>query len=247
MADKLYHELADIYEAMYQTFIDYEEEFCFYNEILTNFQKGSVLEIGSGTGNLAKYFLANGRNFIGLDSSKEMISIANKKVPNGIFLHDDMRSFSLEAPVESVIITGRTISYLLKNVDLLNAFESIARSLNSKGLLVFDFIDANKFIPSIVNGKNVEHRAFFENNSYLRKSKWTLILKDGMDFKWTSEYFKKEDDIWKIINQDVSTIRTFTLDEMKIFLEINNFEVVEAVERNSYAFPTIVIKALRKV
>jgi 16S rRNA A1518/A1519 N6-dimethyltransferase RsmA/KsgA/DIM1 with predicted DNA glycosylase/AP lyase activity len=39
------------FDAMYQTFINYDEEYQFYNHLIT---QRTVLEIGSGTGNLPK-------------------------------------------------------------------------------------------------------------------------------------------------------------------------------------------------
>jgi ubiquinone/menaquinone biosynthesis C-methylase UbiE len=108
----LYNDLATIYDKMYQTFIDYEEEYHFYNHLIQQFQKTNVLEIGSGTGHLAKYFHAANFDYLGLDYSIEMIEIAKSRVPNIAFLQGDMRHFFLKKPIESVIITARTISYL---------------------------------------------------------------------------------------------------------------------------------------
>jgi tRNA G46 methylase TrmB len=38
-----------IYDAMYQTFVDYDEEYAFYNAFIQENSK-TILEIGSGTG-----------------------------------------------------------------------------------------------------------------------------------------------------------------------------------------------------
>lgn len=42
----------------------------------------SILEIGVGTGNLASKFLNNNYNIIGIDQSREMLSVAKEKYPN---------------------------------------------------------------------------------------------------------------------------------------------------------------------
>ncbi len=111
----LYNSLANVYEAMYQTFIDYNEEHSYYSQILKNYNKKEVLEIGSGTGNLATLFLEEGIAYGGLDASDEMITLARKKCPKAIFVNGDMRSFQLEEQVDSIIITARTISFLRTN------------------------------------------------------------------------------------------------------------------------------------
>ncbi|MEP6804068.1 MAG: class I SAM-dependent methyltransferase, partial [Flavobacterium sp.] len=61
--------MAAIYDAMYQTFVDYDEEYVFYNNLIQENKASTILEIGSGTGNLAKRFQENNQNYQGLDYS----------------------------------------------------------------------------------------------------------------------------------------------------------------------------------
>ncbi len=243
----LYKDLASIYEAMYQTFINYPEEYAFYSNLLKKYGKNEVLEIGSGTGHLAQYFLENHFEYLGLDYSEEMIEIAKQKVLNGQFLQGDMRDFSLRNPVESIIITGRTISYLLKNEDVNNTFSAIYKNLKPKGILCFDFIDANQFIPTIAQGKNITHKASFNEKHYLRDSHWSLDLEGGLNVKWDSTYYERVGEDKVELGIDNSTIRTFTINELEVYLTINQFEIKEIIEKSSYAFPTYVIVAKRKL
>jgi len=239
----LYNELATVYEAMYKTFIDYEEEYNYYSSILKKYKKQQVLEIGCGTGNLAILFQKNGFDYLGLDASKEMIQLGKTKAPTCDFLEGDMRNFELNKQVQSAIITARTVSYLYTNKDVNAAFSCICKNLQVGGLLCFDFIDANQFIPPIVNGKEVIHTAIYQHTEYIRKSFWQARLVDGMDFTWHSIYYKKENGQLMEIGQDDSIIRTFTMNEIALFLSINGFIIREFLERASYAFPTYVVVA----
>lgn len=240
---ELYNDLAKVYEAMYKTFMDYETEYQFYSEILEEYDKKNLLEIGSGTGNLAAYFIQNGFNYIGLDLSEDMIAIAKENVPDVEFIAADMSNFQLQKTVSSVIMVGRTISYLLTKQSINSTFANVHNSLETDGIFCFDFIDANQFIPSIAQGKEVVHEASFENVDYLRKSYWSLNLEHGMDFKWDSIYFKKVNEQLIEIGQDNSVIRTFTLREIGIFLIRHHFKIEKIIEKTSYAFPTYVIVA----
>lgn len=74
----LYKSLADVYEAMYKTFINYDEEFRKYQQLLHKCNCDAVVEIGCGTGNLARSFANDGLNYIGLDSSGDMLDIEKK-------------------------------------------------------------------------------------------------------------------------------------------------------------------------
>ncbi len=243
---KLYSELSEIYEAMYATFIDYKEEYNFYSQILSKYNKTSVLEIGSGTGNLSKLFSENGFNYLGLDLSVEMLEIAKRKNPNNLFVEGDMRNFKLEKLVSSALITGRSISYLLKNEDVNLAFKSIHDNLEEGGLFCFDFIDANRFIPEILSGETIIHKASFRGEHYMRESTWRLNLNYGMDLIWDSKYSKETEAGYKEIGKDTETARSFTKNEMELFLAINNFDILEIIDRQTYAFPTYVMVAKKR-
>jgi ubiquinone/menaquinone biosynthesis C-methylase UbiE len=71
--------MAAIYDAMYQTFVDYDEEYAFYNAFIQENNCKTILEIGSGTGNLAKRFKKNQQDYTGLEYSQSMIAIAQKR------------------------------------------------------------------------------------------------------------------------------------------------------------------------
>ena len=85
-----------IYDEMYQTFIDYEDEFVFYSALLNQYQKKQVLEIGCGSGNLARFFIDNNYTYCGLDYSADMINLCRDKNSKGNFILGDMTQFSLK-------------------------------------------------------------------------------------------------------------------------------------------------------
>lgn len=238
--NNLYTTLATVYEAMYHSFINYEEEYQFYSKVIKRYGKTEVVEIGCGTGNLVNHFMKAGFNYIGLDMSQDMINLAKEKTPTAQFIKDDMRSFTLPKAVESTIITARTISYLLTNEDVNNTFHSISNNLQKGGILSFDIIDANKFIPMVAGEKEIVHTAIANQTTYIRKSKWKLQLINGMDFLWNAIYYKKDKQKLIEIGQDHSTVRAFTVNEIEIFLSINGFKTLEIIERPSYFFPTYV-------
>lgn len=243
---KLYTELAEIYEKMYATFIDYKEEYLFYSRILKKYNKQSVLELGSGTGNLSRYFDENGFEYLGLDLNKEMIEIAKRKNPSCNFMEGDMRNFKLQHPMESIIITGRSISYLLKNEDINSAFKNIHNNLKEGGIFCFDIIDANRFIPEILETKSIIHKASFEGKHYSRESKWSLNLTYGMDLIWDSRYYEESDGEYKEIGKDSEVARPFTKNEIELFLDINDFDILNIIDRATYAFPTFVFVAQKR-
>jgi SAM-dependent methyltransferase len=240
----LYTNLSAVYEAMYQSFINYEEEYLFYSGVLTKYNCPSLLEVGCGTGKLASRFIQNNFTYTGLDNSTDMLSIAQKNNPATIFINAAMQNFNLQTKVDACIITGRTISYLQSNEDIISTFNCINKSLNPSGIICFDCIDANKFIPLIDPSKEIIHTAAFKNKKYRRSSTWQANFAGGFMLNWASVYYQEnQEGTLDKIGEDHSIIRTFTKDEMILFLQLTGFTVHKIIERPSYAFDTFVIIA----
>ncbi len=239
----LYKDLAQVYNAMYATFIDYKSEYELYKSFLDKYNKKSLLEIGCGTGSLSQHFVQNNYEYSGFDLSSDMLKIAKEKNPNTPFIQGDMRSFELEKQVEGVLITGRTISYLVENNDMQSSFECIHRSLEKEGLFCFDFIDANEFIPYTNKTNDIVHEAFFENIKYVRKSTWMPDISTNWHLHWNSTYYEEKQGNLVEIGKDSAKVRAFTKDEILLFLNLTNFKVNDIFKRETYAFPTYMVIA----
>lgn len=244
--DNLYHNLAPVYEAMYQTFMDYPGEHKFYTPILERHSAKSLLELGCGTGNMAPLFMADGFHYTGMDLSKEMLVIARQKFPRATFFAGDITTFRLQTFSDAVLMLGRTISYLTKTEHVKKGFLASYDNLVPGGILVFDFIDASRFIPAVDPERVIVHEAAAEGINYRRESRWRVNLTEGFCFDWDSAYFKVSGTAHSPIGQDFSTIRSFTEEELRILLALTGFEVLEVLDKASYAFPTKVMVA-RKI
>jgi SAM-dependent methyltransferase len=204
------------------------------------------LEIGSGTGNLAKRFKENQQDYTGLDYSESMIAIARERNKNCTFIQGDMRDFNLEKKVDAIIITGRSTSYLTTNEDVNETFASLFNNITEDGIIVFYFIDANRFIPFINENQKIIHQAAHEGTTYIRESKWETTSLDNFMVEWDAKYYifiggKKD-----LIANDFSTVRVFTVNEIQLFLYLNNFEIIKTIDCKTYAYDTYVIVAKKK-
>jgi SAM-dependent methyltransferase len=240
--------MAAIYDAMYQTFVNYDEEYVFYNNLIQENNCSSILEIGSGTGNLAKRFQANNQNYQGLDYSESMIAIAKERNKNSTFTQGDMRDFKLNNPVDAILITGRSTSYLITNDDINRTFDSLYKNLNNNGVIIFDFIDANRFIPFTKENPVIVHEAMYDNVNYRRESHWdTNNSLENFMLEWTAQYYTITNGEKDILENDFSTVRVFTLNEIELFLYLNNFEIIKKIDRKTYAYDTYVIVAKKRI
>lgn len=242
---KLYEgKMAEVFDAMYQVFIDYNEEYQFYNQFVFENNSKNILEIGCGTGNLAKRFLENKQNYLGLDYSQSMITIAEKRNPNGSFIKADMRKFSVKIVYDSIIMSGRTTSYLISNDDVYNTFNSVYQNLSQNGILIFDFIDANRYIPFVLKNKNIKHEAIVNEKTFYRIGNWVPTPKsENFILNWSASYYEVKNNKGELITKDFSTVRVFTINEMELFLYKNGFEIIKTIDRKTYAYDTYVIVA----
>jgi ubiquinone/menaquinone biosynthesis C-methylase UbiE len=222
---KLYSELAQVYHEMYQTIFNYEEEFNFYDAILKKYNCHKILELGCGSGNLARYFVHSGYDYTGVDLYDSMLEIAAKVEPAAKFIQGDMRQLDFENEFDAVIITGRSFTYMTKNDDVDKALKTIYQSLKENGKLIFDNFDAEKIFANF-NREEIIFETEFENRKYKRVSKNSMNLETGWTWNWQATYYIMENNKIKTV-RDNSILRAFTEDELRLFLKINRFEVLK--------------------
>ena len=241
---KLYTELAYLYDAIYQTFIDYDEEFVLYTNLLRPYKVQSVLEIGCGSGHLAKRFSQPTWDYVGVDFSEQMLKIARQRCPAAHVEWGDMRSLTINRTFDAVLITARTISYIIHNQEVLSTFRSISNCLEKGGKLIFDFIDASTFFKNLDESALIEHRAMYEQQQCIRQSRYAVNFSTGLTWDWHSAFFTESDDKQlHPIASDLATLRAFLIDEIRLFLHLSDFSVIQERRQPTYAFDTIVVVA----
>jgi hypothetical protein len=144
---------------------------------------------------------------------------------------------------DSVIITARSISYILSNNDVMATFRSIKKVLRGGGSLTFDFINAKTFIPSINEKEIISHEVTIEGVKYKRDSIFEKRIDTSWNWIWKSTFFKNNNGSYESIGNDEAELRTFTADELEIFLVLTGFKVQDILDRKVYAFDTGVIVA----
>lgn len=221
---KLYSALALAYHEMYQSIFDYKKDFQYYHHFLQKHKCQKVLEIGCGSGNLTPFFLKKGYKYLGLDLSKEMLAIAKEVAPKAKFVQGDMRHVKLRQKFDAVVISGRSFTYMTTNKDVMNALSSINKVLKKDGLFIFENFNAEEIIS--IKKKKFVQTAKYNGTKYKRVSTKTLNLKEGWTENWCAEYRITKNGKTKVV-KDKSILRSFTKDELNLFLKLNKFSVMK--------------------
>jgi SAM-dependent methyltransferase len=102
-----------------------------------------IVDLGCGSGILAKELTEQGFKVLGVDISKHMLKIAKHKAPNATFIQSSLFDFPI--PVCNMVCAiGEPINYLFEgmenNPSLENLFQHVYQQLKPKGYFIFDVL-----------------------------------------------------------------------------------------------------------
>lgn len=239
---KLYSELAEIYDQLYLNIFDYEQDAEFVDLILKKYQIKEFLELGCGSGHLAKLLFDKDYKITGIDLYDEMLQIARKRLPKVKFLQQDIRQLKLDRKFDAIIAMGRMFTYMTTNEDVEQSIHSIAACLNSCGIFLFDNFSAPHFIKNFKENQEKIHEVDLDYRKVKRNSMNTWNLKHGVTFNWYAKYQIEEQGKSREI-EDESVLRAFFPEELEYFLKREGLKVVELFDHD-FAFVILARKKL---
>ncbi len=180
-----YDEYAKYYDAVYR---DIKRDLGFYLKEAKK-AKGSVLELGCGTGRIYLELLKNSIDAYGVDVSGKMLAILKNKakqigVKPNVYLKD-MRTFKFNRKFDLIIIPFAAFLHMETREDQKKCLKNIHKHLKKGGRLVLDFFDPK--LTLIASGK------------YRAVTKW-VENEDKFSMKDSSTY--------DVFNQKIKSVRT---------------------------------------
>jgi len=123
------------------------------SEIKSN---ADVLDIGCGTGKpILEYLLNKNLNIIGVDASKETLTIARNNFPTTEFVLEDMRKLALNKKFDAIIAWHSF--FHLPATDQPKMFEIFESHIKPKGILLFTSGSERGEAWGINGGENLFH------------------------------------------------------------------------------------------
>jgi len=135
-----------------------------------------ILDLACGTGRLIKKLSCKYGKVEGVDFSKEMLFVAQKRNKGVRFYNQDFANLSIPKKYDVIISTFDSINYILSEKDLSKTFQNVTLHLKSNGLFIFDFNTPYKKVEKIIKKKNIVYI-----NSIIQKHYWsiTINIKEG--------------------------------------------------------------------
>ncbi len=155
----MYENFAYIYDRMMED-VNYSEWADYIQELFSHYQINprNIADLACGTGNITTIMAQRGYNMIGIDSSKDMLMIAQEKSrKKGLkipFICQDIRDIALHKSVDAVLIICDGINYIIDDRDLYRVFFGINSILSPGGILLFD-ISSHYKLSSILGNNTI--------------------------------------------------------------------------------------------
>lgn len=214
----------------------YNKEWVHFSEILAykvlnlTTNRGSVLDLGCGTGNFLQKLEPYFTKTVGIDISRNMIRIAKQNCCKSIFYIKDVTDFNLDEQFDLITCNFDMINHLQTIDDWSKMFNLVYKHLNKGGLFLFDINTIYKFNQLDF----LEHIS--ENEKYKIVAKDTKV--DNNHIKMFMEIFDKQGKKLAFVNEvesfyDEKTIKTFLKNAGfknikfidKNFNKVNNFKL----------------------
>ncbi|WP_310739964.1 MULTISPECIES: class I SAM-dependent DNA methyltransferase [Psychrilyobacter] len=185
----------------------------------------TILDLGCGTGEVLLRLLPN-YEMTGVDLSKEMVEIANRKIDAASFYVQDMRELKLDKKHDVVISLFDTVNHLISMEGLKKTFSSVWKNLNEDGLYIFDVVTRELMDEMFPGGNFIDDRGdimiIWEHEE---------DMEEGVDYVDTTFFVKQKNGMFKKITEEYVK-KIFTVDEIMNTAKEAGFQVVE-VEENS--------------
>jgi SAM-dependent methyltransferase len=123
-------------------------------------RRGSVLEVGCGTGRVALQLAQEGISVVGMDISPGMLTIARQKgqgLANVRWVEGDMLSFDLGECFDLILIPGHSFQFMLTPEDQLACLSCVGQHLAPQGKLVLHINhDDLSWLGGLAEGRGTE-------------------------------------------------------------------------------------------
>ena len=225
-----YGEFAYYYDGLTDN-VDYEKRCDYIRDLLAEngVGEGILLDLACGTGTVSLILSRMGYDVIGVDSSEDMLSVAQeKKMETGddvIFLCQRMEELDLYGTINAAVSTLDSINHVTDADTVREIFRRVSLFMEDKGIFIFDVNTPYK------------HRNVLGNNTFVYDTDevycvWQNSTDESLLTTISLDIFEKDEDdeeTYYRYSEEFSE-RAYELDDIKSWLEECKFEVTAVYE-----------------
>ncbi len=222
---KLYNELAPYYFTIEEQHRDIHDEITFIRSYFPTGMAPRLLDLGCGSGEHLQLLSRYGVDCVGIDSSREMIRVAQDRFGTKIdFRVLDMRQIDYYEEFDVIISLYGTFNYLLTDSDIETSLWNSFRALKAGGRGIFEVW--NDVPVRKIGQKEQSYVSTSRQESVVIQRERGFRLLEGMEnqVEVNFRYKIREEGDSRIV-PDRHIMRIFGLEEMRSLFRENGFEV----------------------
>ncbi|GEM46968.1 class I SAM-dependent DNA methyltransferase [Deinococcus cellulosilyticus] len=225
--------LASVYDAIMGE-IEYDgwAEFTLTFLRSEGFTPRNVLDLACGTGNSTRPFVEAGLQVTGLDLSRDMLTVAQKKLPDVTFVQGSLTDFQVPGQFDLITCMFDSINNLLTHEDMLACMERVRGHLTDDGWFVAD-VNTRIGLRDLWEGGVIEGVVPAEDGQDVHYH-WSHHYDEERELGMIQAFFRMEDGS-EFIEQH--TERGYDPRELGELLEKAGFRDITICEYPDYAAP----------
>ena len=235
-------EFAEIYD-VFMKHVDYDSWYNFLRSFIR--EKGTLLDLGCGTGEFSVRFLRDGFSVTGVDLSEKMLDIAEKKIADKKLencdfklIKENIRDFESTfkngeiCQVDNIICNFDTVNYLKNRSEFEKFLEKCSKNLKKDGFLIFDAVTEDIFSEIFENDVFLDEEPEYTSiwrHEKLSQRKHLVEIDLFVRENSNDNLFRKYNDIqYKFIYDPKWIIKTAQKNGFEIFDTASNPEFGES-------------------
>lgn len=181
----------------------------------------SILDLACGTGSITQGFADHFSDVVGLDSSRQMLQFAKRKVPAAHFIQGNMANFQLDKHFDVITCLHNSVNHLVTFQEWEALLHNAANHLNEGGVFIFDVNPIDKMDDMAARSPTVRQTG----NDYVI----IQIFKDENrtgSYVWDVKILKKKKNGYVVKHEPIE-VSSYPNDKILAALH-RDFEVVDS-------------------
>lgn len=187
----------------------------------------SVLELGLGSGNVLKCFPKK-YELYGLDTNKNYIKLAHKKMPKGNFFVSSMHNFSINKKFDIIFSIFDSINFLENFSQWKSTFKNVNKHLDNQGVFIFD-----TYTPKML--EKAKNWSIFSREKF--GFMWDKGIVRGNKLTWHFSIFERKKGKNYELNEYSFHERIFPVDKIEKELK-KYFKIMEKIDGENLKKPS---------